>query len=162
MGVHGDQGQDREQAREPGAESVPSESIAGVGRRIGATLVDGVLFAPVFLGMSVAFGTYTIGGGRVEFNLDGFPFWIFVLTYLFYCGLLEAWRGQTVGKIVFGIRVVRRNTGEVPGAGAVAVRALVRLVDASLFYLVAFIAALISPRNQRFGDQAARTLVVRR
>ena len=156
MGVHGEQG------RESVVGSVPSEGVAGIGRRIGATLVDGVLFAPVFLGMSVVFGTYAVGGGQVEFNLTGLPFALFVLTYLLYYGLFETWRGQTVGKMVLGIRVVRRDTGEVPGAGAVAVRTLLRLLDALFFYLVAFVAVLASSRNQRLGDMAAGTLVVRK
>lgn len=162
MGVHENQEQDREQGREPVVGSVPSGSIAGVGRRIGATLVDTILFAPVFLGMSVVFGTYTVGGGRVEFNLNGFPFVLFVLIYFLYYGLFEAWRGQTVGKMVFGTRVVRQDTGEVPGAGAVAARTLLRLFDSIFFYLVAFVAVLVSPRNQRLGDMAAGTLVVRK
>jgi uncharacterized RDD family membrane protein YckC len=38
---------------------------------------------------------------------------------------------------------------------------LLRIVDGLFSYLVAFIAVLISGKNQRLGDMAAHTLVVR-
>jgi uncharacterized RDD family membrane protein YckC len=39
---------------------------------------------------------------------------------------------------------------------------LFRIVDGLFSYLVAFIAVLISGKNQRLGDMAAHTLVVRK
>jgi uncharacterized RDD family membrane protein YckC len=39
---------------------------------------------------------------------------------------------------------------------------LLRLVDGISGYLVAFVTVLISGKNQRFGDMAAHTLVVRK
>ncbi len=64
--------------------------------------------------------------------------------------------------MLLGIEVVREETEVVPGFGAAAIRTLLRLVDGFFFYLVAFIAVLASAKNQRLGDMAARTLVVRR
>ena len=56
----------------------------------------------------------------------------------------------------------REDSGEVPGIGAAAVRSVLRIVDGLLAYLVAFVTVLISTKNQRLGDMAANTLVVRK
>jgi uncharacterized RDD family membrane protein YckC len=39
---------------------------------------------------------------------------------------------------------------------------VLRIVDGLLAYLVAFVTVLISTKNQRLGDMAAHTLVVRK
>ena len=81
---------------------------------------------------------------------------------LVYYILLEGYLGQTVGKMLLGIKVIREDTGEVPGIGAVAIRTVLRLVDGLFGYLVGFIAVLASAKRQRLGDMAAHTLVVRK
>ncbi|MDQ4001563.1 MAG: RDD family protein, partial [Actinomycetota bacterium] len=73
----------------------------------------------------------------------------------------EGYWGQTLGKKLLGIKVVREDTGAVPGVRAAAIRSVLRLVDGLFSYLVAFIAVLASAKNQRLGDMAAHTLVVR-
>jgi uncharacterized RDD family membrane protein YckC len=64
--------------------------------------------------------------------------------------------------MLLGIKVVREDNGEVPGLGGATIRTLLRIVDGIFNYLVAFITVLISGKNQRFGDMAAHTLVVRK
>jgi uncharacterized RDD family membrane protein YckC len=62
-----------------------------------------------------------------------------------------------------GIKVVREGTEEVPPRlGAAALRTVLRLIDGLFGYLVAFIAVLASAKNQRLGDMAAHTLVIRK
>jgi len=56
----------------------------------------------------------------------------------------------------------KRDTGGVPGLEAAAVRTVLRTVDGFFSYLVASVAVLASRNNQRIGDMAARTLVVRK
>ena len=63
--------------------------------------------------------------------------------------------------MLLGIKVVREDNGEVPGIRAAAIRTVLRIVDGLLSYLVAFITVLASQKNQRLGDMAAHTLVVR-
>ena len=84
-----------------------------------------------------------------------------VLIVLYYI-LLEGYRGQTVGKMLLGIKVVREDNGEVPGLGAATIRTLLRIIDGIFSYVVAFVTVLISRKNQRLGDMAAHTLVVRK
>src|SRR3954469_22190183 len=52
-----------------------------------------------------------------------------------YFTILEGYLGQTVGKMLLGIKVVREDNGEVPGIGAAAIRTLLRIIDGLFFYL---------------------------
>ena len=76
--------------------------------------------------------------------------------------MLEGYLGQTLGKMLLGIKVVREDSGEVRGLGAAAIRTVLRIIDGLFAYVVAFITVLVSRKNQRFGDMAAHTLVVRK
>ena len=71
------------------------------------------------------------------------------------------WRGQTIGKRMFGIRVM-----DVQGLrlqfSQIAIRNLLRFVDSlPLFYVVGGITCLLTKHYQRLGDLAANTIVVR-
>src|SRR4051794_3720776 len=69
--------------------------------------------------------------------------------------------GRTPGKRACGLRVVRSG-GQPIGFVASSVRNLLRLVDGPLTSYVAGIVSIVaSKRNQRLGDMAADTLVVR-
>ena len=89
-----------------------------------------------------------------------------VLSYfiasIFYGILLEyAWRGQTVGKRLFRLRVVDRQ-GLRLSLSQIALRNLLRFVDMLPFcYCVGGAVCLLSPRFQRLGDIAANTVVIR-
>jgi uncharacterized RDD family membrane protein YckC len=72
------------------------------------------------------------------------------------------WRGRTLGKAALGLRVISADGTTVRFQQAF-LRAAVGLVD---FFLVpigfiAVVTLLLSPRDQRLGDMAAGTLVVR-
>ena len=79
-----------------------------------------------------------------------------------YAILLEwRWRGQTIGKRLFGLRVI-----DVHGLRLqfpqIALRNLLRFLDMlPLFYLVGGLAAVLSRNAQRLGDMAASTVVTR-
>jgi uncharacterized RDD family membrane protein YckC len=75
---------------------------------------------------------------------------------------LEGYLGQTLGKMLLGIKVVREDSGGVPGLGGAALRTVLRIVDGIFFDLVAFISVLASQKNKRLGDMVAHTLVVRK
>jgi uncharacterized RDD family membrane protein YckC len=147
------------------SEPVSPASAGGedlLGARIGAALIDFALLFGLLVVLSV-----TIGEARVE---DGFPFSLnsyadaalylgLVLVYYF---ALEATIGQTVGKLLTGVRVVRADAAR-PSVGAVAIRTVVRVVDwLPLLYLVGFLTMLATgARRQRLGDLAAGTGIAR-
>jgi len=69
------------------------------------------------------------------------------------------WRGQTLGKRVFGLRVVDMH-GLRLQFPQIALRNLLRPIDGlPVFYLVGGIAALWTRSGQRLGDLAANTVV---
>jgi uncharacterized RDD family membrane protein YckC len=72
------------------------------------------------------------------------------------------WRGRTLGKAALGLRVISADGTTVRFQQAF-VRAAVGLVDFFLVPIgfVAVVTLLLSPRDQRLGDMAAGTLVVR-
>jgi uncharacterized RDD family membrane protein YckC len=86
---------------------------------------------------------------------------LFFAALFVYYALLEAIFGASVGKLVFGMRVLMRDGSRVTGA-AVVVRNLIRIPEAMLLYVPSAISYLASPQRQRLGDHAARTVVVRR
>lgn len=131
------------------------------GRRVLATLVDGIALGFVFALMSMLFGSSSAQGGQVSGSLEGFSALVYFVVVFAYYMLMEGYLGQTVGKMLLGIKVVREDNGEVPGPGGAAIRTALRIIDGLFFYLVAFIAVLASGKNQRLGDMVAHTLVVR-
>jgi uncharacterized RDD family membrane protein YckC len=145
------------------------ENVHVTGRRIVATIVDGLIFGALFTVMIILFGTVTTiaNVGPTDWNVSGIgmpalPSLLYGVIVVLYYILLEGYLGQTFGKMLLGIKVIREDNGEVPGLGGATIRTLLRIVDGLFSYLVAFIAVLISGKNQRLGDMAAHTLVVRK
>jgi uncharacterized RDD family membrane protein YckC len=132
------------------------------GRRIVATLIDGLVIGSLYGVMTALFGSVTRTGDHAEWSgtLPSAAGVAYALLVIGYYLVLEHYRGQTLGKMVVRIRVIDRATGGRPSLWAVAIRTALRLVDGFASYLVAFVCALTSIERQRLGDRAARTLVV--
>jgi uncharacterized RDD family membrane protein YckC len=117
-------------------------------RRVLAALIDLALLVPVALLMSALFGGFT--DAAVALTLG------WALYYYFAC---ESDHGQTIGKRVMKIRVARAD-GQPLDLGRVAVRTLLRPIDAIGAYLVGLVVMLATgKRRQRLGDLAAGTVV---
>ena len=72
-----------------------------------------------------------------------------------------SWRGQTIGKKLFHLRVVDAQ-GLRLQFNQIVVRNLLRFVDSlPAFYFVGGVVSLMSPSCQRLGDIAANTIVIR-
>jgi uncharacterized RDD family membrane protein YckC len=139
------------------------EDVHVTGRRILATIVDGVIFGALFAVMVVLFGSVTtVGPANWNGSMPALPTVLYGAIVVLYYVLLEGYLGQTVGKMLLGTKVVREDDGGVPGLAGATIRTLLRIVDGISSYLVAFVTVLISGKNQRFGDMAAHTLVVRK
>jgi len=81
---------------------------------------------------------------------------IMVLYYTAFEGLL----GFTPGKLIAQIKVVSRD-GSSAGIPKAFLRNLLRIVDVQLLCLVGAILIWKTPLQQRCGDLAAKTIVVR-
>ena len=75
---------------------------------------------------------------------------------LYYYFALESGAGQTVGKKLMNLRVVRAD-GRPAGMREIAVRSILRVIDGIGLYIVGLIVMLVTgERRQRLGDLAAR------
>jgi uncharacterized RDD family membrane protein YckC len=133
-------------------------TLAGLGSRAVARIVDQLIQTGVLIALALL--AAVVGG---EGNTAGALFLaVLFLVQFGYDVLFETLAsGRTPGKRWSGLRVVRSDGGPV-GFVASAVRNLVRLVDfLPGVYAVGMAAVLVSRRNQRLGDMAASTVVVR-
>jgi uncharacterized RDD family membrane protein YckC len=131
--------------------------LAGVGSRFAASLLDIIVQLGAIFALTVVLGPL----GNNGFALAAYLVAIFLILFA-YDIVLETWnRGRSIGKLAAGLRVVRAG-GEPEGFLTAAVRNFLRIADfLPAFYVVGVISILATSRNQRLGDLAAGTLVVR-
>ncbi|HEV3167615.1 MAG TPA: RDD family protein [Isosphaeraceae bacterium] len=145
-----------------------SLELAGLGSRFVAQVIDWavkfglilvfvvlVTFTMQILGISSAsrIGEYMVAAVLV------------VLIYAFLLGCDIYWEvsssGQTPGKRLAGIRVIREGGAPIDFTSA-CVRNILGMADClPFFYLLGGFLVLLSPRGQRLGDMAAGTIVIR-
>jgi uncharacterized RDD family membrane protein YckC len=131
--------------------------LAGVGSRFIARLLDTLIqFAIIF---ALALGIYVTSAPGVVRAVVRVLFFLVLFGYDIPFEVLNG--GRTIGKLAAGIRVVGA-VGEPVGFLASAIRTILRIVD---FLPVAYVAGVIcmvaTKRDQRLGDLAAGTIVVR-
>jgi uncharacterized RDD family membrane protein YckC len=137
-------------------------TLAGIGSRFIAAILDFMLQVTFIVAVAVVLDQT----GRLEEEADAVGAAIFAiaffLTFFFYDVLFEVRsRGRTPGKRWTGLRVVRtggRPVTFVPSC----IRNVLRLVDIlPALYAIGMLFIFFTKRNQRLGDVAAGTLVVR-
>jgi uncharacterized RDD family membrane protein YckC len=136
-------------------------NLAGLGSRIAAAVLDAIALA-ILLALAV-FGMFGLADRMASPLLAiGIGWLIALLITIGYFVAFEVFNGgRTPGKSVFSIQVVGID-GEPVGFGPSVVRNLLRLVDLfPALPILGAISILASDRNQRLGDLAARTIVIR-
>jgi uncharacterized RDD family membrane protein YckC len=135
---------------------------AGVASRTIAFAIDALaLGATLLVLLLVVYATMgdidTGGGAALLAVLTSFG-----VVIVWFTAFETLWRGRTLGKAAMGLRVVSTD-GTTVRLQQAFLRAAVGIVDFFLLPIgfVAVVAVLISPRDQRLGDMAAGTLVVR-
>ncbi|MGH7617638.1 MAG: RDD family protein [Gemmatimonadaceae bacterium] len=150
---------------------VVSYTIAGLGSRVYAAMIDLVICVAMYLGLIFGILILTSGARGVDARIEAeSTVWaiavIFLLLFAILWGyylLFEGLRdGQTPGKRMLGLRAVR-DGGYSVGFSASAVRNLMRIVDMqpAFSYFVGIGSITISKSGKRLGDMVAGTLVVR-
>jgi uncharacterized RDD family membrane protein YckC len=140
-------------------------NIAGVGSRFLALALDTLIQISAVIILIIA-GSYLIhevfpfaSGATWTIALFGV---LLFLVFIGYFAIFEAiWNGQTPGKRLIRIRVIKETGRPIVPSEAVA-RNLLRLVDQmpGFLYGVGIVSALISRQNKRLGDLVAGTIVV--
>ena len=130
------------------------QTAASVGDRVFAQLIDwGVLLA------------YTVLTAWITATLRIDSFWFYVVfgffPVIFYTPACEIFNhGQSIGKIAMKLRVVKAD-GSTPSVGDCLMRWLLFIVDGPLTSFMGLIPMVLTQRNQRLGDLAAGTMVIR-
>lgn len=131
------------------------QTPGSVGERMLAQLMDWVVQA-AYVTLMLYLGSFL--------KLDPSPLVVIlfvVLPPVFYCPLCELFAGgQTFGKWVMKLRVVMTD-GSKPSLSACLLRWLLMIVDGPLLAYCGVLVMLVSHHNQRIGDLAAGTLVVK-
>ncbi|MBP2707161.1 RDD family protein [Microbispora sp. RL4-1S] len=136
--------------------------LAGRWRRLFAGIVDaiivGLISSPFAWSGWMVLGSRAGATGGVDVSQ---AFLAGVIGFLYYWLLQSFWNGWTVGKRLFGMRVVR-DDGSPAGPGTIAVRQLVEVLLGWLCILglVDLAWILFDRRKQALHDKAAGTLVV--
>ena len=133
------------------------QTPASVGERIGAQLIDW-LIQGIFL-YTFLYAFAELGGKFDGFSQVGMIITVLLITC--YCPLCELfYHGQTLGKRIMKLRVVRRD-GSLPTLGSVILRWLLFLIDGPSMCGIGILVMLLNNDNQRIGDIAAGTMVIK-
>lgn len=141
--------------------------VAGIGSRFLAALIDTALlvFVQVILFASLLLLTSLTLDAVAESAVAGWLLAIaglisFVFFWGYYIFFEILWNGQTPGKRVIGLRVIRLD-GTPVTPSEVVIRNLVRIIDfLPSAYGVGVVTMFINPSSRRVGDLAAGTIVV--
>lgn len=127
-----------------------------------AFLVDSLIEAVIMIGLALVLILTSLGRARFESSWTRALLILgFFVVYWGYFALFEAlMQGQTPGKKVVGIRVVKDSGRAIRPTEAVT-RNFMRVIDQLPgFYLFAMISMLVSKEKKRIGDYVAGTVVV--
>lgn len=145
--------------------------VAGIGSRFLALMTDSLLQGAAILVLILGFVLIVsalpkgIGGGPPSSTAGKWIvagiFLFYFLLYWGYYSLFEAfWNGQTPGKRLLKIRVIKDSGRQITLFEALA-RNLLRVVDMlPSFYLIGVITMLCNREQKRLGDLVAGTIVV--
>lgn len=135
-------------------------SIAGIGSRflaiaidtlIQTTIVAAMLPFAFFLPRPSPYGPWIVAMGLLVF---------FLVYYGYFFAFESLWNGQTPGKRIIRIRVIKDDGRPVQAIDSVA-RNLLRIVDQlPVLYAIGIVTVLLSPKSKRLGDFVAGTIVV--
>lgn len=124
--------------------------------RVLATLIDYGIYLAVCSSYTFYFGEPNAEGGYSTSGMAALPL---LASWFLYFPIAESIRGQTLGHILTGIRVVHKS-GKPIGCRQALLRRMCDPIDFSFFGLTAYLAVKYSDKQQRIGDMVARTMVI--
>ncbi|GAC1313210.1 MAG: hypothetical protein NVSMB12_04570 [Acidimicrobiales bacterium] len=130
---------------------------AGVGSRLLAIMIDLAVQLVGLLGLLFAFSILA----HTHLGLVGVFVAVFAAAFVYPVAIETLWRGKSLGKAALGLRVVTVEGAPIRFRHAL-VRGALGLIDFwSTSGAVAVLSVLATRRNQRLGDLAAGTVVLR-
>jgi uncharacterized RDD family membrane protein YckC len=141
-----------------------SYDIAGIGSRFISALIDLAIYLVIQVAIGALFLLILQRAESLGYASTVGAIYIatsFLLYWLYYIVFELVWGGQSPGKRIMRIRVVRLD-GTPASPGQIIIRNIGRLVDIFPgFYATGLIVMFINAQSRRLGDLAAGTLVVR-
>jgi uncharacterized RDD family membrane protein YckC len=138
------------------ASAAPTTGLKLDNRRVLAAIVDLAVVVAGTMVILFAADALSSDTGDVRGALSA----VILGWALYYYFALESGDGQTLGKKLMKLRVVRAD-GRPAGMSEIAVRTVLRVVDGIGLYIVGLIVMLATGRRrQRLGDMAAGTIIV--
>lgn len=138
--------------------------VAGIGSRFLAALIDHILIAIV---LSLSCVGLSIGASRLDLGLDEsliiglFGLGVYLSLCVYHIFFETLWNGQTPGKRMIGLRMVRTGGRPIGFVGST-VRNVIRLADfLPVLYGLGVMVMFIDKRSRRLGDLAAGCMAVR-
>ncbi len=155
--------------QQPGYSPYAVETYAHWGRRVGALLLDSLLELPGWLLVVIGFVMLGTGSGSrtraANTAVSGIGLVLVLVGYALMIGIaiwnryFKAGRtGQSWGKKVVGIRLVREVDGQPIGAGMAFARDLAHTLDG--FFYLGYLWPLWDPKRQTFADKICSTVVL--
>jgi uncharacterized RDD family membrane protein YckC len=143
--------------------------LAGIGSRFLAVLIDSLIQGAVVLALGLILVALGFGFRSAGFGPSpALGVWLvaililvyFLLMYGYFMLFESIWNGQTPGKRLTHIRVIKDSGQPITAIDAVG-RNLLRIIDQLPFaYGIGVLCAWISPQSKRLGDYVAGTVVV--
>ncbi|HSP10966.1 MAG TPA: RDD family protein [Salegentibacter sp.] len=132
------------------------QNVAGIGDRILAFLLDSFI-----LGVYLIISSFIISGTGLDGAGEFVYYLILGVPVLMYYLLWESlWNGQTPGKKILQLRVVKLD-GSRPVFSNFVLRWVLRIIDISISSgAIAVVSILLNGKGQRLGDIAAGTTVI--
>jgi uncharacterized RDD family membrane protein YckC len=136
-------------------------TLANWPQRVGAYLIDYLIAAiPAFLAVILFSGTDpgetpSAGAGLVAFLL----YLVSLGIWIYNRAIMQGRTGQSWGKQVLNLRLVRMADGQPMGGGMCFLRDLAHILDALPCY-IGFLFPLWDPRRQTFADKIVSTVVL--
>jgi uncharacterized RDD family membrane protein YckC len=128
----------------------------GVGIRFVSLVIDSIIIGIMIGALGTILGVEMMESGTAPWYWGVFSFIIYIGYYTY----LEGSRGQTIGKMITRIKVVRED-GRPIDMNQALTRNILRIIDGFIGYLIGAILIWRSDKKQRLGDRWAKTVVVK-
>ena len=134
-----------------------SMEYKGVWIRFVSMLIDSLI-------ITLLIGTIGTIFGLSMMKLGIIPWWwgfVYFIIYIAYFTVMEGHNGQTIGRMITKIRVVREAGGGKINMEQAFIRNILRIIDGLINYLIGAILVWRSAKKQRLGDRMAKTVVIK-
>jgi uncharacterized RDD family membrane protein YckC len=154
MGIYLEQGNFMAELDQTELQNPVQMEYQGIGIRFVSLVIDSLIISIIFGVLGSILGAGMMRQGSWSVGLLSFAFYIAYYTYL------EGTRGQTIGKMITKIKVVREDGRPIDMEQAFK-RNILRVIDGFVAYLIGAVLIWRSDKQQRLGDTVAKTVVVK-